>query len=718
MALSKHKSFCRICTGHCGVVATVDENRKLVAIQGDREDTQTLGFICSKGTDAVDSHNSDRRILQPLKRMDDGSFAPIPLEQALSEIASKLGVIIGRDGPAAVAAYRGSGGFFASASIQVVNAFLDAIGSHQMYSNLTIDQSAKWVAIGRVGWWPPGPQPFQTNDVAMMVGCNPLVSIAGSGFDTRHPLKRIRDAKARGMKIIVIDPRRSETAEYADLFIQPLPGNDAGILAAIIRIILAEGWHDAEFCARHVADLDLLQQALEPFDPERVAAVADVPVDSLRQAARIFAHDCKRGTVSTGTGPSMSPFSNLMEHMVTCLNVVCGRFVREGERIGNPGLVLGWGPKRAQVMDVGRSWDTGPKSRIGGFGTVGGEMLTGLLADEILTPGPGQIKCLFSVGGNPAAAVPDHNKMAKALESLELLVSLEPFMTPTAMLADYILPPRMPYERADLHLALFETAIYPDAYARHTQPVATPPEGAELCDEWFAFWSLASRLGRQLVCNGVELDMQTPPGDDALLAIMARNAPVPWETIRDAPAGYLHEEAVFALPPDPASTSRFTTLPADVQDEITELRDYCLQPSADRATGKFPYRLTSRRSRHRFNTVGHFSPYLKRLMPYNPAYLNPADMAREGIENGDWVEISSDHGLIRARAEADDSVRTGVVSISHCFGFLPGESDFDTYGVSTNLLISTDRDLQTINAMPRMSGIPVAIRPMAERRLG
>src|SRR5690606_21968929 len=126
-----------------------------------------------------------------------------------------------------------------------------------------------------------------------------------------------------------------------------------------------------------------------------------------------------------GTGPSMSPFSNLMEHMVTCLNVVCGRFVREGERIGNPGLVLGWGPKRAQVMDVGRSWETGPKSRIGGFGTVGGEMLTGLLADEILTPGPGQIKCLFSVGGNPAAAVPDHNKMAKALESLELLVSLE-----------------------------------------------------------------------------------------------------------------------------------------------------------------------------------------------------------------------------------------------------------------------------------------------------
>lgn len=712
--VSEHKSFCRICTGHCGVVASVDAAGRLLAIRGDRDDPQTLGFICSKGTDAVDSHNSAERIPRPLKRQPDGSFAPIPLEQALAEIADRLRAIVERDGPNAVAAYRGSGGFMASASIPMVNGFLEALGSHQMYSNLTIDQSAKWVAIGRVGWWPPGTQAFGDSDVSMLVGNNPLVSIAGSGMDTRHPLKRLRDAKARGMKLIVIDPRRSETAEYADLHIQPLPGNDAAILAAILKVILAEGWHDREFCAQHVAGLDQLRAALAPFDGARVARLADIPARSIREAAELFARDGRRGTVATGTGPSMSPHSNLMEHLVSCINAVCGRYIRAGEPIPNPGLVLGWTPKRAQVVDVGRSWERGPKSRSGGFGTIGGEMLTALLADEILTPGPDRIRCLFSVGGNPAAAVPDQDKMVGALEDLELLVCLEPFMTATAALADYILPPFMAYERADLHLPLFETAIYPEPYGRHTHPVAAPPADAELCAEWFVFWSLASRLGLALVYHGEPLDMASPPTTDQLLALFARGAPVPWETLRDAELGYRHPETLVALPADPATAGRFTLLPDDVAGEIAELeRDAEVLEAGQGSDDAFPFRLCSRRNRHRFNTVGHHSPYLRKLVPYNPAYLNPADMAALGLRAGDWVEIRSDQGAIRARVAEDGAVRTGVVSMSHCFGYLPGNQDYDTHGASTNRLISTERDLQTINAMPRMSGIPVSLQPLA-----
>ena len=324
------------------MVATVDDQGRLVSIKGDKDDPQTLGFICSKGTDAVDSHNSAQRILRPQKRMEDGTFVAISREQALAEIAEKLRLSIDRDGPSAIAAYRGSGGFFASASLLLLNAWMDAIGSHQMYSNLTIDQSAKWVTVGRLGSWPAGAQPFHTSDVCMLVGNNPLVSIAGSVFDTRHPLKRVRAAKQRGMKIIVIDPRRTETAQYADVFIQPMPGNDAAILAAIIRIILSQGWHDAAFCEQHVADLDLLKQAVESFDTDLVANIADVPAESLWEAARTFARDGRRGCAATGTGPSMSPFSNLMEQLVGCLNVICGRFIRAGERIDNPGLLLTW----------------------------------------------------------------------------------------------------------------------------------------------------------------------------------------------------------------------------------------------------------------------------------------------------------------------------------------------------------------------------------------
>ncbi len=705
------KSFCRICTGHCGVIASVDENRRLVAIRGDKDDPQTLGFVCSKGTDAVDSHNSGERLLRPLKRMPDGSFEPIPLERAIGEIADRLGDIIHRNGPGAVASYRGSGGFFASATLNVLDALMAAIGSPKKFSNLTIDQSAKVVAMGRLGVWPPGPQPFHDSDVCMLLGNNPLVSIAAAAFDTRHPLKRIKEARARGMKLIVVDPRRTETAEYADVFLQPLPGYDAAILAAIIRIILDEGWQDADFCRQHVGDLDCLRRAVEPFTPEKVAEAADIPADGLWEAARVFARDGRRGIAGTGTGPSMSPHSNLMEHLVGCLNVICGRFIREGEPIDNPGFLMGRTPKPAQVVDIGRSWESGPRSRIGGYGTVGGEMLTGLLADEILQPGEGQVKCLINHGGNPAASVPDHRKIARALESLELFVSIEPVMTASAALSDYILPPRMPYERADLHLSLFETAIYPFSYARYTPALADPPPGSEVCDEWYVLWSLASRLGYTLTCNGIELDRDEPPTEEQLLEILTANAPVPLAQIKRHPEGYLDRgEPMVAAPADPATAAKFTTMPDDVAGEMEgllgDMRD------ADRGGRGFDFRLCSRRNRHRFNTVGHLSPYLKKLTPRNPAYLNPDDLRALGVATGDWVEISSDNGAIRATVAEDETVRRGVVSMTHCFGYLPDTDDFIEHGVSTNLLISTDRDLQTINAMPRMSGIPVNIEPL------
>ncbi|MFA7555421.1 MAG: molybdopterin-dependent oxidoreductase [Spongiibacteraceae bacterium] len=710
-AIQQHKSFCRICTGHCGVIAETNANGHLVSVKGDKGDSQTLGFICSKGADAVDSHNSDQRITAPLKRMPDGSFAPISREQALTEIAEKLTAIVAKNGPNAVGAYRGSGGFFASASVPVVNAWMSAIGSYQMYSNLTIDQSAKWIAMGRMGYWPAGTHSFGTSDVCMVIGSNPLVSIAGSTFDTRNPLKRIRAAKKRGMKLIVIDPRRTETAEYADVFIQPLPGNDAAIVAAIINIIISEGWQDQAFCDTHVADFEALKTEVKRFEPAAVEKLADIPTGTLRHAAEVFARDAKRGSAGTGTGPSMSPFSNVMEQLVGCLNVICGRYVRAGETIDNPGLILGWKPKPAQVVDIGRSWESGPKSRVGDFGTIGGEMVTAKLADEILTPGDNQIRAFFSVGGNPVAAIPDQKKVVKAFQSLELLVCLEPFMTPSAELADYILPPRMPYERADIHLAIFETAIYSDPYGRYSAPIASPPEGSELCDEWYVFWALAQKMNLSLSINGQALDMTGPMSDDSLLKIITANAPVDFDTLKAATTGYLHPEGVKALPADPATMGKFTLMPADVVGEMDELWQACQSDQSLRDQG-FSHRLTSRRLRHRFNTVGHYSPYLKRLIPFNPAYMNPDEMSAQGLNEGDLVTIRSDHGVIKARVAADAGVRQGVVSMTHCFGNSKSDDDYDTYGSSTNQLISSDSDLQSINAMPRMSGIPVAIEAL------
>lgn len=702
---NERRTFCRICTGHCGLIVTLDDSGKPIAARGDRDDPHSIGYICSKGVTAPQAHSDGARLLHPLKRQPDGSFAPISLARALDEIAERLGAILAEHGPDAIAAFRGTGGFFTTLGLSLLNGWLAALGSHKIYTTLTIDQSAKVVAAYRLGIWPPGRQTFQTSDVAMMIGGNPMVSMAQ--LDTRNPARRLADAKARGLKLIVIDPRKTETARFADLFIQPLPGNDAAIVAALIRIVLANRWHDMDFCRTHVADLDALRTAVDAFTAERVASHADIPVEQLHACARMFAVEGRRGCASTGTGVDMGPHSNLAEHLVESLNVICGRYIREGEKIPNPGLLMGRGPKPAQVLNLARPWETGVRSHSGDYGLIAGELVTGKLADDISTAGPGQVRFLLNHGGNPASSVPDQRKMVKALRSLDLLVSIDPVMSTTARLSHYILPPLLQFERADLPIYLFESGIFPThPYTRYTPALSAPPEGSDLCQEWRVLWDLAARLGKQIPHGAGLLDMNNPPSEETLFDQVLGQSPVRLADIKDLPFGYFHPEEQLALAADPATAGRFTTMPADVQGEITALkRDSASPPSSD-----FKFLLSTRRDRHRMNSIGSTLPGLRKRTPYNAANINPIDLAQLGVSSGDCVEVRSAHGAIAVVADADESVRPGVVSISHGFGPLPGEKSFLDLGASINELTTTDSGLQTINAMPRMTAIPVAVR--------
>ena len=704
----QHKSFCRICTGMCGTVVSLDGDQRLVAVHGDREDPQSQGFICSKGANAPEAHNHEGRILHPLKRMADGSFQRISFDQALTEIGEKLAAIHREHGPEAIAAYRGSGCFFSSICLSLLPEWMAAVGTPKLFSTLTIDQSAKVVAPGRIGYWPPGPQHFHDSDVTLLVGSNPLVSIAN--LDMRNPLKRLKDAKARGMTLIVIDPRRTETAQFADIFLQPLPGTDGFILAALVRLVLAKQWHDREFCAQHVGDLDALRAAVDPFTPEVAARIADVPAADIVRAAEAFARDGTRGTVRTGTGPDMGPWSNLSEHLAQCLDILCGRLIKEGEVIPNPGFLMGRGPRRAQVIPAPRPWEQGPRSRIGDYGLIAGEMVTGVLADEILTPGPGQIRFLLNHGGNPAQAVPDQRKMTRALESLELMVSIEPHMTPSAALSHYILPPKLQYERADFPIYIFEPNLSPVPYTRYTPAIASPPAGSEVCDEWRVLWALARALGKPLTYMGEPLDMTCPPTEEQLMRLTTKHAPVGFDEIAAEPLGYfLGGEPQLALPADPATAGKFSLMPADVRAEIEGL---WAEGDSLVARDSYPLRLASRRNRHRFNSMGFTQPRIQRLASYNPAYMNPDDMARLGIRDGDTVRVVSADGAIPAIAEADGAVRPGVVSMSHGFGGLPDAGPDENGAICINQLTSCDRERQAINAMPRMTAIPVRVEPL------
>jgi anaerobic selenocysteine-containing dehydrogenase len=713
MSTTEVKSYCRICIGACGMVLTLDQNRRIVTIRGDKDHPASGGYVCVKGLQAPEAHNGAARILNPLKRMADGTFQRIGLEQALDEIAEHLRRIIERDGPEAVAGFRGTQSGLNSTAYHMLPEWLKAIGSPSFFSTMTVDQSAKWVTVERLGAWAAGRHPFHSSDVLMVFGANPLVSISGVGIDTVNVAKRMKEAKARGMKLVVIDPRLTETARHADLFLQPYPGEDTAIAAGLIRIILSEGWEDREFCARYADNLEGLRRAVQPFNAEYVERRAGIAGGKLREAAQMFAWPAKRGAAISGTGPNMSPHSNLAEHLIECLNVVCGRYARAGERMPNPGVLSPRRPRRARVIAPRRSWEKGHRSRIRGVGMLFGEMMSGILADEILLPGKGQIKALIVDGGNPVNSLPDQRKTVAALNTLELLVTIDPIMSNTAKLSHYVIPPRLQYERADLPTTRdYETLFFHMPFSQYAAPIAEPPPGSEVVDDWCVFWELAHRLGRTIVFDGVPLDMSRPPATGDLIAIVTRNSQVPLDEIKKYPGGKIFDVEPQYVEPAGNAAGRFAVLPPDVEEELAAVAAEHFDPSGAAISNgrRFTHRLSVRRMREVSNTMYREIPAIHRRRPYNPAWMNPRDLAAMGFAAGDRVEIVSDHGRIAAIVQDDETVRPGVVSMSHGWGALPDEAaDCAEHGSSTSLLVSSERDYDAINAMPRQSAIPVNI---------
>jgi anaerobic selenocysteine-containing dehydrogenase len=701
------RSFCRTCIAGCGVVLTIDDEGQIASMRGDREHPISDGYVCFKGLQGRSSHHGPTRLLHPLKRDADGQTARIAPERAFDEIASRLRVILDRDGPQAIGLFRGTGAFHTTTAFAIHGGFLEALGSSQLFTTLTIDQSAKMVAAGRLGSWHAGKEHIEKLDVAMIFGCNPLISHSAGGLLLSAPVKRLKQAKARGMKLVVIDPRRTETAQYADLFIQPYPGEDSSIAAGILRIILSERWHDSEFCERHVNGLPALRRAIDPFTPQYVAARAGIRAEDLIRAARMFSIESRHGTIVTGTGSNMSPHSNLNEHLAQCIDVVCGRFKRPGDRMPNPDLLVPKTEWYAEVVPASRPWDMAPPSRIRGAGSLFGERLTGTLADEILTPGPGQIKALIVNGANIANSVPDKTRMLQALRSLELLVVIDPQLTATASLAHYVIPTTLQYERADIPITL-GFPLYLDAWTQYTPAIVEPPKASEVVDDWVVFWSLARRLGLQLNYAGAPLDMRQRPTSESLLRLSMRNASLTLDELKERPNGIAWDPEHVSLVQDarPGAEGRFTVAPEDVLQEIASVLTETANVSG------FGFRLAVRRSRDLNGSIGHQTPSIRRRNPHNPLYMNPDDMARLGIAPGDWVEVSSASGRISAIAASDSAVRSGVVSMSHNWGDIGNEpADYRRYGASTNFLTQADIGCESINAMPRMSAIPVNVSP-------
>jgi anaerobic selenocysteine-containing dehydrogenase len=697
-----------------------DEANRIISIKGDKAHPTSHGYVCFKGLQAEEGHHGPRRLLRPLKRAPDGTYVEIEREQALDEIGDRMREIVSRNGPEAVAAFKGTQATLYATHMIVLD-FLRALGSTQYYSTNTIDQSAKFVSFERQGGWGAGVHDLPQSEVLLFFGCNPVISHSTMPVMGPDPLRNLKKAKERGMKLIVVDPRHTETAHHADVFLQPLPGRDAAIAAAMIRTILDEGWEDKEFVARHVGPdrIAQLKRAVEPYTPEVAERAAGLAAGQIRAAAQMFARDARTGAAHAATGPSMAAFSNLTQHLVDTLNIICGRFRRAGDKavvdMQNPAV-----PIHAEVIAPPRMFEKVPPSRIRGAGLIGYDRLTSTLAEEILTPGEGQIRALLVQGGNPAACVPDQRKMVEGLRALELLVVIDPYMSTTARLAHYILPPTMMYERPDLPINVPGFTINTDTWTQYTPAVLDVPKGSDLVEDWYPYWALAKRLDLKLEFFGSELELNrnTPPTTDEMLEIRLAHSQVSLDQLKAElethPGGRMYDPpSAVVQPARLEADGRFDVMPVDVAEE---LRQYASSAAMKVENPAFAHShvMISRRMNRTMNSIGTQLSGTLKLDPYNPAYMHPSELAALGLAPGDRVEIASEHDRIETFAAADATVRPGVISIAHCWGGLPDEEDAP--GANTNLLVACDKQVEAINSMPRMSAIPVNVRKLPSKR--
>lgn len=706
----------RVCNKGCPMIAEVRGGR-LATVRGNKDNELFQGYTCVKGRALPAFINGPGRLLRSQRRSPAG-FEPIPVAAAMDEIAARLSEILDKYGPWSIATYYGTQLQNVSAGA-LMRAFSAAIGSDMKFGASSLDKPGRSIAWAMQGKWQAPPMGFSAPGAVLMLGIKPLVNGLG-GIPAGHPGHWLGERLRAGMELIVVDPRRSDIAKRATLFLQPRPGHDIPILAAMLNVILTERLHDERFTTENVANLGALRSAVSAFDPREVAARSGLDPVDLERAARVFAR-AGRGYAVAGTGPHMAGQGTLLEYLALCLDTVCGHWMRAGEVVPAVGV---FGPStvpRAQADDPKAAYGFGARSRVRGLGLSAAGMPSATLAEEILIDGPGRVRALISCGGNPLAAFPDHGQTVRALERLDLLVQVDPFMSQTAELADYVIAPKMTPEMIGITIKIessprqYATGYgYPADYAQYSDAIVEPPPDSEVIEDWELFYGLAQRMRLDLTVTNqagqlVPLDMTEPPPPDELVDLLMAGSRVPLDQIKASPGG-----GYFPADPPVVVAEKQDGWSGRLDVGNTELlADLAVHASTDDdwRGDPYPFRLLCRRMAHVVNSSynarvagGHPGP--------NPAFMNSADLTALGLVKGAEIEIESAHGTIMALADVDDGLRVGSVSMSFGFG---GARDADhrdirSVGSSVARLLSTRDYFDPYSGQPRMSSVPIRIR--------
>jgi len=708
---------CPFCEATCGLEVTLSDAGEVVSVRGDAEDVFSRGFLCPKGVGLQAFHEDPDRVRTPLVRAaDGGGFREASWEEAFVLIAERLpralGGPAGRDG---VAVYLGNPSAHNLSNLLYGRVLLKALGTKNVFSASTVDQYPKQMASALMfggGSVVPVPDLDRTSYV-LMLGANPLAS-NGSLMTAPDVRGRLTALQARGGKLVVVDPRRTRTARVADEHVPIRPGTDALLLMALLQVIFAEGLEDAHPLADGV---DVVRALCADFTPEAVAGATGVPAEVARRLARELAA-ADAGVVYGRIGTTTQAFGTTTSWLIDVLNAVTGNLDRPGGAMFPLPAHVARGTGSGRGARFGR-W----ASRVRGAGEVFGELPAACLAEEIDTPGDGQVRALITIAGNPVVSTPNSARLDAALASLDFMVAIDVYVNETTRHADVILPGPSPLEKAHYDLALYGFAV------RNMANFSPPVLPATMPEEWETLLRLAAIAGGA----GTDVDVAALDGmvaadvagraglepdaalrgPERLLDLMLRGGAygLSLADLRAAPHGIDLGPLEPRLPEALKTPSGRVELAPDLLVADVE-RLHAALDAADEG-GMV---LVGRRDLRSNNSWMHNLPKLVSGPPRCTAWVHPDDAARLGLEEGGAVRIASRVGEIEVPVEVTEDVMPGVVSVPHGWGHDADGVELAVArahaGTNSNLL-TDEAALEPLSGTAILNGIPVTLAPVA-----
>ncbi len=743
---------CPLCEAGCGLEISLRSDgaggEEVQRIRGDRLDVFSEGYLCPKGSTLKQLHEDPDRLRTPMVKRN-GEHVAVSWAEAWAEIAAGLGAVIDRTGRESLAAYVGNPTAHSLSAMTFSRVLLTGLGTRHRFSASTVDQMPRHVASGHVFGSPVAiaVPDLDRTDHLVILGANPYAS-NGSVCTAPDFPGRIEAIQARGGKVVVVDPRLSRTAEQADHWVSIRPGTDAFLLAAMANTMFAEGLADpGARLSPHLAGLAEVEAALATFTPEFAAPVTGVDAATIRTMARELAA-APSAAVYGRIGTTTTEFGSTASWLIDVVNVLSGNLDRPGGAMF-PTPVAGGATTRG-TPGSGRGFTVGRgHSRVSGHPEVMGEYPVGVLAEEIETPGDGQIRALVTLAGNPVLSTPNSGRLAAALDQLDFMVSIDLYLNETTRHADVILPPPSQLQRSHYDLLLLQFAVR--NVANYSAAVLPLDDGQP--DEWEIIAKLTA------IAQGLGVDVDPSVADDAAIAALVRSSvkddhsPVAGRDADELLAelnasGRRGPERMldlmlrtgpfgdgFGADPDGTSLDDLLAHPhgRDFGPLVARIPEVLRTPSGRIELGAEPLLsdldrlrssaddivergmvLVGRRHLRSNNSWMHNVKVLVKGKPRCTLQVHPDDADALGLVDGGAATVSSRVGSVQAPVEVTESIRPGVVSLPHGWGHdLPGTQlrvAAEHAGVNSNTL-SDDRALDPLSGTSVLNGIPVTVGP-------